>query len=167
MGKDSPPPRLSPAYRPWGNHGRHPRLNQTRHLPRLSQAHCPRGKKAHRCSPLTSITGIIECSPCSLCPALDGKIPDLTNSKQHLFPPFLIYIFSPVFSRGMEAAARFAALTRLNLPFFEYTREFYRVRRSDGIGGCHTQFAVLARGQLSLPIIFFGHIHNYTEYNQQ
>ncbi len=62
----------------------------------------------------------------------------------------------------MEAAARFAALTRLNLPFFEYTREFYRVRRSDGIGGCHTQFAVLARGQLSFFFVTYTIIQSIT-----
>ncbi len=81
-----------------------------------------------------SIKGIIECSPrflapCSLLPALDDRIPDLTKSKQRFFPPFTFQVFEtffcfPVFCCGMEAGARFATLALLGFPFFEYAREF-------------------------------------------
>ncbi len=67
---------------------------------------------------------------CSLLTACCDRTADQTRSERCFFLPFYFSLFLkgfPVCARGMDAATRFATLARLDLPFYEYAREFCKL----------------------------------------
>ncbi len=64
-------------------------------------------------------------SPCSQCLMTEYRTEQrVTPLSPVYFSCFWKVFYFPVFSHGMEAATRFTTLAHLDLPFFEYTREF-------------------------------------------